>query len=380
MRHTTLAVHCGQTPVDPYQPVITPIYQTTTFEWNQLETAPQFDYARCGNPNCSVLAQVLAALEGAKYGLVTASGMSAIQAALSLLRAGDGLMIAEDIYGGTYEMAHVHLKNRGINIATFDSTVAGDLTAKAIPGATLVVFETPTNPTLKIANIVGIANEAKALGLMSVFDNTFATPILQNPLGLGIDIVVHSTTKYIGGHSDVTGGAVLLNDAELFKKISSYAINAGASLSPFEAWLTLRGLKTMELRMKQHCHSARAIAEFLNGHPKVRQVNYPGLPNHPGHTVAEAQMKDFGGMLSADFDLDAAQMDRLATGFKLFALAGSLGGVESLIGYPRMMSHRSMSPAERLARGIPDSLLRFSIGIENTEDLLDDIDSALKLV
>ncbi|RYG39748.1 PLP-dependent transferase, partial [bacterium] len=259
----------------------------------------------------------------------------------------------------------------------FDPMTPGSLTENARERTKIAIYESPTNPTLKVCDIAAVATAAKSLGIRTVFDNTFASPALQNPLALGVDVVVHSTTKYLGGHSDITGGALVTNDEAISAAAFNWLINSGASPSPFECWLTHRGIKTLGIRMERHCSNAQAIAEFLVKHPRVQRVNYPGLSTHPGHELAARQMRGFGGMMSAIFDsVETAQ--RLVGTLKVWTFAPSLGGVESLIGYPARMSHAGLTPEERAAAGIPDALLRLSVGIEDPSDLIEDLESALR--
>ncbi len=376
MRPDTAAIHTtvplpkgGETP-------ITPIYQASTFASGGLTDEAEYMYTRYGNPNRAQLEATIAALEGAKYGHCYASGIAALHAAMCGLKAGERLLMARDLYGGTMNLVRSILEPAGVLYGFFDPLAEGSLAANADERTRLVVFESPTNPTLKIPDIRRVAAEARSLGLTSVFDNTFASPALQNPLAFGVDIVVHSATKYLGGHSDVTGGALVTDSEEHSQRAFDWLVNSGASPSPFECWLTHRGIKTLGLRMKRHGENARAVAEFLVKHPKVRRVNYPGLPGHPGHELAKAQMRGFGGMMSAVFDsLETAT--RVTERCEVWSYAPSLGGVESLIGYPTKMSHAGLTPQERAVAEIPDELLRLSVGIEDPDDLIGDLERAL---
>ena len=379
MRFATKALRVGQE-LDPlHRAVIQPLYQSATFGWEDLDHIPQFDYTRCGNPNRDTLEQVIASLENAKHCVLFASGMAAIVAALSIAQVGDHVLIASDIYGGTFRIGEKYLPKQGIEVGEFDAHHPETISEAVKPNTKLLIFETPTNPTLRVSDIAAVVKVAKQHGLIVIFDNTFASPVLQNPLDLGVDIVVHSTTKYISGHSDVIGGAVVTNNDEYHTVVYDWNKAVGAAPSPFDCWLSLRGVKTMACRMDVHCKNAQAVAEFLNAHPRVKATHYPGLPNHPDHEVAKKQMKSFGGMLAFDVDGTVAQARKVCESTSVFLLAESLGGVESLIAYPPLMSHATMTEEQRVAKGIPPTLLRLSIGIEDADDLIEDLNNALKL-
>jgi len=378
MRFATKALRVGQDPDPKYRAVIPPLYQSATFAWEDLDHIPDIDYTRCSNPNRKILEEVIASLENGKYGVLFGSGMAAIAATFAHLKQGDHLLMANDIYGGTFRLAEKHLPRQGITTSFFCADNPLSLHDVVRPETKMLIFETPTNPTLRVSDIAGIVREAKKHGLIVVFDNTFASPALQNPLDLGVDIVIHSTTKYISGHSDVIGGATVTNDADLNTHIFEWNKAWGAVPSPFDCWLSLRGLKTLSCRMKAHCANAQAVAEFLAGHPRVTRVHYPGLATHPDHLIAKRQMRGFGGMVS--FELDSIEGARkVAENTHVFLLAESLGGVESLVAYPPLMSHATMTEAQRLERGIPPTLLRLSVGVEDAEDLIEDLDNALRL-
>jgi len=377
MRFATKPIRVGQDLDSDHRAVIQPLYQSATFGWNSLEDIPKIDYTRCQNPNRQTLEQIIASLENGKHCTVFASGMAAIMAALNQLQSGDHLLIASDIYGGTFRVAEKLLPRYGIQVTDICTKDPGNVAEYAQPNTKMIIFEGPTNPNLRIMDIAGIAEQAKKLGILSVFDNTFASPYLQNPLDLGIDIVVHSTTKYISGHSDVIGGALVTNSQEIADQVFEYSKTVGAVPSPFDCWLTVRGLKTLAVRMKQHCESALAVAEFLEDHPKVARVHYPGLPSHPDYQLARKQMRGFGGMVSFEVKGTGVDACTFAEGCNVFLLAESLGGVESLIGYPPLMSHATMTEEQRLAKGIPPTLIRLSVGIEDTQDLIEDIAQAL---
>ena len=378
MRFATRALRVGQDPEPNFGAVIPPIYQSSTFAWKDLDTIPGIDYTRCQNPNRITLENVVASLENGKHCTLFSSGMAAIGATLALLQNGDDLLMANDIYGGTFRMAEQHLNRQGITTTFFDAHRPESIAEVVKPNSRLLIFETPTNPNLRVSDIRAVCAEAKRHGLTVVFDNTFASPVLQNPLDLGADVVVHSTTKYISGHSDVIGGAAITNDDAIGGHLCEWNKAWGAVPSPFDTWLSLRGVKTMAIRMRQHCANAQAVAEFLRGHPLVAKVHYPGLPDHPDHATAKSQMHDgFGGMLA--IELPTVEIARcVAQSTRVFLLAESLGGVESLVAYPPLMSHATMTEAQRLDRHIPPTMLRLSVGIEDPEDLIEDLDRALK--
>lgn len=378
MRFATRALRVGQDPESKYRAVIPPIYQSATFAWEDLDHIPAIDYTRCGNPNRSILEQVLASLENAEHCVLYSSGMASIAAVFAYLQQGDHLLMANDIYGGTFRLAEQWLPRQGITTSFFCGQDPNDLRETVRPETKMVIFETPTNPNLRVTDIAAMTKVAKELGLIVVFDNTFASPALQNPLDLGVDIVIHSTTKYISGHSDVIGGAAMTNDPTLYSHLYEWNKAFGAVPSPFDCWLSLRGLKTLGCRMAAHCKNAQAVAEFLASHPKVAKVHYPGLIEHPDHQIAKSQMNGgFGGMVSIELHSTEAAR-RVAENTQVFLLAESLGGVESLIAYPPLMSHAVMTEEQRLERNIPPTMLRLSVGIEDTEDLIEDLTRALE--
>lgn len=378
MRFSTKTIRVGQNPEGPYKPVIAPLHQSATFAWDSLDEFPKFDYTRCGNPTRHVLEQVLASLENGKHAICFGSGMAAIDAALSLLSAGDELLMATDIYGGTHRLAHQLLPKRGVACKEFDASDPTQIATLANPKTKVVIFESPTNPNLRIADIAAITKQAKSLGLTTIFDNTFASPYLQQPLDLGCDIVVHSTTKYISGHSDIIGGALITNSELIYEQMKEYAKTIGNVPSPFDCWLTLRGVKTLAVRMERHCKNALAVAKFLQQHPAVSKVHYPGLAIHADYEIATKQMAAYGGMLAFEIAGTIEDAKRVAESTRIFILAESLGGIESLLGYPALMSHATMTEEERIAKGIPQTMLRLSVGIEDIDDLIDDLDQALK--
>jgi cystathionine gamma-lyase len=371
----TRAIHAGQDADPATGATVVPIYATSTYTQAAPGQHKGYEYSRSGNPTRTALETCLAALEGGEGGLAFASGLAATTAVLSTLRPGDEVAAAADLYGGTFRLLERVFKPWGLAARyTEDPSLAGF--ERIITKATkLVWIETPTNPLLQILDIAAIAELAHSHGAILAVDNTFASPYLQQPLELGADIVVHSTTKYLGGHSDVVGGAVVGSRA-LLEPIKFYQNAAGGVPGPFDAYLTLRGLKTLAVRMERHCENARQLASWLAEHPSVRQVYYPGLKSHPGYTVAAKQMRDFGGMISIRLrSPDAAR--QFMTRTRLFSLAESLGGVESLVCYPATMTHASIPAEVRVARGVDDALVRLSVGIEDVADLQADLRDAL---
>ena len=370
MDFETRAIHEGQDP-DPATGAITvPIYQTSTYVQEAVGEHKGYDYSRTANPTRRALELCLASLEGAEHGFAFSSGMGATTTIMHLVSPGDRIVAVDDVYGGTYRLFSKVYAPKGYDVAF----VPADAIAEAIDERTrLVWLETPTNPLLNIVDISSRGRRRQAAGAVVVVDNTFATPYLQRPLELGADIVVHSTTKYLGGHSDLVGGFACTNDPTVAERLAFLQNSLGAVPGPFDAWLVLRGLKTLALRMRQHCENARAITEFLVGHPKVERVLYPGLPDHPGHEVAARQMSDFGGMVSF-LAPSAEEAVALVARTKIFKLAESLGGVESLIEVPFDMTHASTADAPFAS---PPNLVRLSVGIESADDLVADLESAL---
>jgi cystathionine beta-lyase/cystathionine gamma-synthase len=379
-KFATRAIHAGQTPDPSTGATITPIFQTSTYTQVGLEDHKGFEYSRTGNPTRAALEDCLASLENAAYGLAFGSGMAAESAILSLLRPGDHVVAGDDLYGGTYRLFERVLRPMGLE---FSYVAARDVSAYATavrPTTKMIWAETPTNPLLTLVDIAAVARIASEHGALLVVDNTFASPALQQPLDLGAHIVVHSTTKYLNGHSDVVGGAILTSDEKLYSEMKFYQNAAGGVPSAFDSWLVLRGVKTLAVRMRQHCENAQAIAEHLNGHPLVRKVYYPGLPDHPDHALAKRQMRDFGGMVSFAFKGTREDVDIFVRRLRVFQLAESLGGVESLCCHPATMTHGAIPKPERERRGVTDTLLRLSVGIEDASDLIADLDQALEAV
>ena len=370
----TLAIHAGQEPDPTAGAVTVPIYQTSTFAQEAVGKHKGYEYARTGNPTRTALETCLAALEGGAWGLAFASGMAATDAVAHLLSSGDHVVMADDIYGGTYRLFARVFDRVGIELSAVDMRDPANVRAALTRSTKLVWMESPTNPMLKIVDIAAVAAVARDAGALAVVDNTFASPYLQQPLGMGADLVLHSTTKYIGGHSDVVGGALIGNDADLRDRLAFIQNAAGGVPGPFDSWLVLRGAKTLAVRMERHSDNAQAIAEWLAQHEKVARVNYPGLPTHEGHDVARRQMRSFGGMLSFELkDGEAAAM-RAVSRTRIFALAESLGGVESLIEVPLAMTHGSVK-GTKLAP--PAGLVRLSVGIESVDDLVTDLAQAI---
>lgn len=379
MKFATKAIHVGYQPEKVHGAVMPPIYMTSTFEQEAPGETRGYDYTRGGNPNFTILEELLASLEDAKYATVFSSGIGALTALVSTLKPGDKVIGIDGVYGGTYRLFHRIFKPFGISFTSVVPTSHEELeTILKTEKPKWLFFETPTNPLLEVFDIELLAKTAKKYGILTIVDNTFASPYCQNPLNLGVDIVWHSTTKYIGGHSDVIGGAVITNDPDLKKELNFRRLSLGVNPSPFDTWLITRGVKTLAVRMEQHQRNALAVATYLENHPKVKKVYYPGLPSHPHHAIAKKQMRGFSGMVSAEFKLSLEQTKKLISSLKLFALAESLGGVESLVNHPTLMTHASIPAEERLRMGITEGLIRFSIGIEDSADLIADLDKALQ--
>jgi cystathionine gamma-synthase len=373
MRFETRAIHVGQEPDAEFGAVSVPIYQTSTYAQPAVGKPKAYDYARGGNPTREALQQVLASLEGGTRALSFSSGLGATTTLLLTLRPGDHVVLGDDVYGGTYRLLAQVMYGWGVEFDTID-LADEDAFRSALRDRTRIVWlETPTNPLMKVVDVERVAAIAREAGARTVVDNTFATPYLQRPLELGADVVVHSVTKYLGGHSDLVGGAIVTSDDDLVERLTFLQNAAGAIPGPMDCFLALRGVKTLALRMEAHCTGAERVARFLAGHPKVAKVYYPGLPDHPGHDVAARQMRRFGGMLSFE---TRSRDDAIAVAeqTKIFFLAESLGGVESLIEVPAPMTHASVagSPLE-----VPETLVRVSVGIEHPDDLIADLDQAL---
>lgn len=377
MKFATKAIHMGNEP-DPFcGAVMPPIYMTSTYVQESPGDNSEYSYTRANNPNFVILEKVLASLEGAEYATVFSSGIGALTAMVSMLSQGDKVVAINGLYGGTYRLFHSVFSRFGIEFITIPDTSPKHLEKAMAMRPKWLFFETPTNPLLEVFDMEALAKTAKKHGALTIVDSTFASPYFQTPLKWGVDIVWHSTTKYIGGHSDVIGGVVVTNNKDIKKELDFGRKAVGLNPSPFDTWLLTRGVKTLALRMEQHERSAMAIAEFLKDHPKVKKVYYPGLPSHPTHNIAKKQMTGFSGMISAEFNLSLESTKKLMTSFKYFTLAESLGGVESLVSHPATMTHASIPPVERHRSGITDGLVRFSVGIEDTQDLIDDLKTSL---
>jgi cystathionine gamma-lyase len=373
----TRAVHAGQRPDPTTGAIMTPVYLTSTYVQEGPGVHKGFDYARTVHPTRLALEANIASLEGGAHGLCFASGMAATSTIIEMLDAGDHVVSCNDLYGGTYRVFTKVFARHGMSFTFVDAT---DMKAieKAITKKTkLLWIETPSNPMLRITDIKKACALAHKKGVKVVVDNTFASPALQRPLALGADIVVHSTTKYMGGHSDVIGGAIVTNDKETFDKLKFLQNAVGAVPGPLDCFLLLRGTKTLPLRMVKHCENAMLVAKHLKAHKQIAKVHYPGLPEHPGHAIAKVQMCGFGGMISFELKGDLERAKRMISMTRIFSLAESLGGVESLIGHPPTMTHGSIPREERLKSGLVDGLIRLSVGIEDAQDLIDDIDQAI---
>ena len=372
----TIAIHTGSEPDESTGAVTVPIYQTSTYAQDALGKNKGYEYARTQNPTRFAVERNLAALEGGRFGFAFASGMSAIDATLRLVKAGEHVIVSDNTYGGTARLFNRILANYNIEFEYVDTSESLNVEAAIKPNTKMVFLETPTNPIMTVTDLKEVSEIAHRAGARVVCDNTFMSPYLQRPLEFGCDIVVHSTTKYLNGHSDGVGGAVILNDEEDANWIGFVQNSAGAILSPFDSWLVLRGTKTLALRMEQHDKTGRAVAAFLEEHPKVKKVYYPGSASHPQHALARRQQRGFGGMVSFDVGSLAAARTVLES-VKLCTLAESLGGVETLISHPATMTHASVDEAKRQRLGITDGLVRISVGIEDTDDIIADLDQAL---
>ena len=376
-RLETLAIHAGQAPDPTTGAIMTPVYLTSTYVQDGPGVHKGFEYSRTRNPTRDALEGCLAALEGGRHALAFASGLAATDAVLHLLSAGDHVVASDDVYGGTFRIFDKVFRRHGLRFDAVDMTDPANVARALRPETRLVWIESPTNPMLKLADLAAIAEVARARGARSVVDNTFATPFFQRPLALGIDLVVHSTTKYLNGHSDVVGGAVVTSDPDLHARLAFLQNAVGGVPSPMDAFLVLRGLKTLPVRMERHAANALAVARFLEGRPEVERVVYPGLPSHPQHALARRQMSGFGGMVTFVLRGGLPAATAFLRAVRLFSCAESLGGVESLIEHPAIMTHASVPAETRAALGISDGLIRASVGIEAVDDLLDDLRGGL---
>ena len=376
MKFETLSIHGGDRQ-DQFGAVAYPLYQTSTFAFKDIGKTHGFDYTRTANPTRKVLEDTIAALEGGNAAFACATGMAAETAVVHLLKAGDHVICGDDVYGGTFRLFDNIMRGFGIDFTFLRLDDREKIKAAVRPNTRMLWMETPSNPLLNIVDIEMAVDIAKKYDLLSVIDNTFATPIFQQPIDYGIDLVVHSTTKYLNGHCDVVGGIVVTTTEELAQRIHFIVNGMGVSASPFDCWLVLRGLETLPLRVKQHETNAAAVADFLCGHPAVKKVFYPGLTSHPGHDIAKRQMRGFGGMVSFEMDGGIEQVHAFLRSLKLFQMAESLGGAASLAEHPATMSHASMLAEQRAAAGISDQIVRLSIGLEHVGDLIDDLSQAL---
>ncbi len=378
MKFGTKAIHAGLEPDPSTGAIMTPIYQTSTYVQESPGTNKGYGYARGKNPTRVALEKNIAALEDGKHAICFSSGMGATDAVIKLLLPGDEVITGDDLYGGSYRMFTKIFANYGIKFHFISMADASNIEKYVNEKTKLIWIETPTNPTMQIVDIEACSKIAKKYNLLLAVDNTFASPYLQNPLLLGADIVMHSVTKYLGGHSDVVMGALIMNDDKLHERLYFILNSCGANPGPMDSFLVLRGIKTLHIRMERHCFNGRKIAEFLKPHPRIEKIYWPGFEDHPNHAIAKKQMKDFGGMIS--IVLKGASLEdtfKIASSFNVFSLAESLGGVESLINHPSTMTHASIPKAERERVGVVDNLLRLSVGIEDVEDLIDDLKQAL---
>lgn len=378
MKFGTKAIHAGVHPDESTGAIMTPIYQTSTYVQEAPGVNKGYGYARGKNPTRDVLQANLAALENGKHCVAFSSGVAATDAVLKMLKPGDEVITGDDLYGGTYRLFMKIYEPFGIKFHFVDLTNAENARAAINENTKVIWSESPTNPTMKINDIEALAKIAKENNVIMVADNTFASPYLQNPLDLGADIVMHSVTKYLGGHSDVVMGALITNSQELYDKLYFVLNSSGANPGPMDSFLVLRGIKTLHLRMQRHCENGRKVAHWLKNHPKIEKVYWPGFEDHPNHEIAKKQMRDFGGMIS--IVLKDANLDntfKVASSFKVFSLAESLGGVESLINHPATMTHASIPKEERERAGVVDNLLRLSVGVEDVEDIIADLEQAL---
>ena len=378
MKFSTKTIHIGTDPDKETGAIMPPIYMTSTF----LQTAPGegggYEYTRARNPNFTILEKILASLEEGKYATVFSSGLGALTSLITTLQPNDKVIAIDGVYGGTYRLFNTIFNKFGIVFQTLLPENLNELDNVLASKPKWLLFETPTNPLLEVFDIEALAAKARKHGVITVIDNTFASPYCQNPLKLGADVVWHSTTKYIGGHSDIIGGVVITNNQALKEQMDYNRKSLGVNPSPFDVWLATRGVKTLAVRMERHQKNAMEVARFLEKHPKVGKVYYPGLESHKNHAIAKKQMRGFSGMVSAEFKMSLEETKQMIQHFKYFYLAESLGGVESLVNHPATMTHASVPPAERQKIGLSDGLVRFSVGIEDAEDLLEDLKTALR--
>ncbi|CAM1356711.1 cystathionine gamma-synthase [Tenacibaculum halocynthiae] len=381
MKFNTKAIHGGQQHEEATGSVMTPIFQTSTYAQSSPGVHKGYEYSRAANPTRTALENAFASIENGTHGFAFSSGLSAIDCVLRLLKPGDEIITGDDLYGGTYRMFTRLFQKYGLKFKFVDVGEVTNVVDEVSDATKLIWLETPTNPLMKIVDVVGVTNAVKNKNtdILVAVDNTFATPYLQRPLDLGVDIVMHSATKYLGGHSDLVMGALMVKDEKLAKELHFIQFAAGAIAGPMDSFLALRGIKTLHLRMQRHCENGMAVAKFLKEHNKVSNVYYPGLESHPNHEIAKNQMDDFGGMVSFRLKDESKKATfKFLESTKLFTLAESLGGVESLVNHPTTMTHASIPEEERLKIGITESLIRLSVGVEDIDDLLDDLSQALK--
>ena len=373
----TRAVHAGVEPCEATGAIMTPIYQTSTYVQDGVGNHKGYEYSRTLNPTRHALEKALAELEGAKHGLAFGSGLAAMDNLMKILKPGDEVISINDLYGGSYRLFTTVFENYGIKFHFIDLSNMDALKEKLNSNTKMIWIETPTNPMMKITDIKAVANAVSGTDVLVCVDNTFATPMLQQPLAEGADVVMHSATKYLGGHSDVVMGCLMLNDDELDEKLRTLQNSCGGVTGPMDSFLVLRGIKTLHLRMQRHCENGKAVVDFLQGHPKVEKVYWPGLEEHPGHDIASRQMSGYGGMISFTVKGDSIELaHKLVEEVNIFTLAESLGGVESLIGHPATMTHAAIPKEVREKVGVTDGLIRLSLGVEDAEDLIADLASA----
>jgi len=377
MKFETKAIHVGQAPDPSTGAVVTPVHFSSTFAQESPGKHKGYDYSRTLNPTRKALEECAASLENGRHGLAFASGMAAVNNVLNLLKSGDHLVCTDDVYGGTFRILERVYRDYGVECSFADTTRLSAIEAAVKTNTRMLWLESPSNPLLRLVDLKEAAGLAKRRRLISVVDNTFASPYFQRPLEMGVDVVVHSSTKYLGGHSDVVGGLVVTNDDEHYARLKFCQNAVGGVPGPMDSWLVLRGIKTLGVRMREHFRNALEVAKFLEAHPRVRRVVYPWLPSHPQHALAVRQMSGMSGMVSFEIGGGLEDARRFLEKVRVFTLAESLGGVESLIEHPAIMTHASVPPELRASRGITDSLIRLSVGIENVEDLLEDLNSAL---
>ncbi len=378
MKLATKLIHAGVEPDPATGAIMTPVYQTSTFAQSSPGVHQGYDYSRAGNPTRAALEKALAVIENGQHALAFSSGVAATDAVIKLLSPGDEVIAAKDMYGGTYRLFSRIFEKFGIRFQYADTTDLGNISELVNPRTKLIWVETPTNPLMNITDIAAVAALAKAGGILLCVDNTFASPYLQNPLNLGADIVMHSVTKYLGGHSDVVQGALVMNREDLYEQLYFIQKSCGAVPGPQDCFLVLRGIKTLHVRMQRHCENGESIANFLRNHPRVASVYWCGFEDHPGYQTARKQMRGFGGMMSFTLkDESPENVRRVLTATKIFTLAESLGGVESLINHPATMTHASIPREERIKNGLTDSLIRLSVGLEDMDDLMEDLEKAI---